>query len=167
MAYNDFTNFVFTIDPPELTCEPHRELKLYWEAKKKGRLLPSRADIEPLELRSHMGYLFLIDVLPAEHDYRFRLLGSAMTGRYGRDSTGRTIREAYATEPAIGQWILDIFDTVVRHRVPVVSEGRLTIVKKSYVIARALQLPLADDGETVNMILGEMRFFAKEGTMEP
>jgi hypothetical protein len=165
MAYRDFTDFSFTVDPPELACVQHRELKQYWDVKRKGRRCPSRADIDPLELPSHLGYLFLIDVLPGAQDYRFRLVGSAMTKRYGRDSTGKTICEAYeATAPEIGAWILDIFANVVTKQVPVVSEGRLTVVDKHFVIARALQLPLSDDGANVNMILGEMRFFNEDGS---
>jgi hypothetical protein len=166
MAYNDFTNFSFIVDPPTLTCEPHRELRLYWESKRRGTLLPRRADIDPLELRSHLGYLFLIDVLPGARDFRFRLVGSEMTKRYGRDSTGKTISESYRTSPEIGRWILDVLGAVVEHGLPVVSEGRLSAVEKSFVVARALQLPLAADGETVDMILGEMRFFNRDGLME-
>lgn len=90
-----------------------------------------------------------------------------MTQRYGRDSTGKTITDAYATAaPEIGRWILDVFAAVVANKAPVVSEGRLSVVGKNYVIARALQLPLSDDGDAVNMILGEMRFFHEDGTME-
>jgi hypothetical protein len=166
MAFDDFTHFFFTVDPPALSCEPHRELKHYWNAKRQGRQFPRRADIDPAELRSHLGYLFLIDVLPDARDYRFRLLGSAMTQRYGRDSTGKTIVEAYQSAPEIGAWVLEVLTAVVTSKLPVVSEGRLSVVGKNYVIARALQLPLSEDGETVNMILGEMRFFKEDGTIE-
>jgi hypothetical protein len=166
MAYNDFTQFFYTVDPATLSCEPHRELMRYWDTKRGNRRFPRRADIDPLELRSHLGHLFLIDVLPGGEDYRFRLLGSAMTQRYGRDSTGKTISEAYAAAPEIGAWILKIFAAVVVDKAPVVSEGRLSVVGKSFVIARALQLPLSDDDHAVTMILGEMRFFDADGSME-
>jgi hypothetical protein len=167
MSYKDVTDFSFTVDPPELSCAQHRELKQYWESKRNGRLCPRRADIDPLELPSHLGYLFLIDVLPGAREFRFRLIGSAMTKRYGRDSTGKTISEAYdATAPEIGAWIVDILTNIVTKKVPVASESRLSVVDKHFVIARALQLPLSDDGENVNMILGEMRFFNADGSLE-
>src|SRR5215469_11693694 len=85
-----------TVDPDNL-ASPLRELRDYWASKCAGRAMPRRADIDPLDLPpQHMPYLSIIEVLPDTDDFRFRLLGTGITGRMGRDSTGKTVREVYA-----------------------------------------------------------------------
>ncbi|MBC8239846.1 MAG: PAS domain-containing protein [Alphaproteobacteria bacterium] len=69
------------------------ELHRYWLKKCGNRLMPVRRDIEPLELKSHMGRLHFIDV---EHDpirLRYRLIGTVTTETLGRDMTGRYFDE--------------------------------------------------------------------------
>jgi len=61
------------VDPGILVPEL-QEVRDYWAAKCAGRAMPRRADIDPGELRQHLPYLSLLDVLPATKDFRFRLL---------------------------------------------------------------------------------------------
>ncbi len=77
---------------PDLSDNPRFvELKAYWDRKRGGRAMPMRADIDPLDLRGHLGSLVLIDVLPGLADFRMRLIGSKIVEAYGRDSTGKLL----------------------------------------------------------------------------
>jgi hypothetical protein len=152
-----------TIDPDNL-ASPFREIRDYWATKCGGRAMPRRADIDPLELPpQHMPYLSILDVLPDTDDFRFRLLGTGITERLGRDSTGRTVREVYAAaQPAMRDWMLDSYRAVVTHKRPVLKRGTLGMVQKEFVDFEALHLPLSEDGERVSMLFGLTHFLDRK-----
>lgn len=122
--------------------------------------MPRRADIDPFELpRVYMPYLWIVEVLPDTNDFRFRLLGTAITERFGRDSTGKTVRELYASaDPETHSSMLDAYQAVVTHRRPVLERGTMRMVQKDYIDLDALHLPLSEDGEHVSMVFGFIRF---------
>lgn len=64
----------------------------YWEAKRAGRVMPTRADIDPLEMRAWLGNLLLIDVA-GEGRFVYRLYGTGFVNSFGRDMTGRSVDE--------------------------------------------------------------------------
>jgi len=152
-----------TVDPDNL-ASPLREIRDYWAAKSGGRAMPRRADIDPLELPpQHMPYLSIIEVLPDTDDFRFRLLGTGITERLGRDSTGRTVREVYAaTDRETRDWMLETYQAVVTRKRPVLKRGTLRMVQKDFVDFEALHLPLSEDGEHVSMLFGRTHFLERK-----
>jgi hypothetical protein len=58
-----------------------------------SRALPLRKQVDPVELQKHLGSLNLIDCLPDLADFRYRLIGTSVAQAYGRDSTGKTVRQ--------------------------------------------------------------------------
>lgn len=117
--------------------------------------MPRRGDIDPLELRRHLPYLSMIEPVADAGDFRFRLIGTGITERMGRDSTGKTVREAYALADAdVRAWMLDVYGAVVTHKRPVLQRGTLRVVRKEYITVEALQLPLSEDGERVSLLFG-------------
>jgi hypothetical protein len=150
------------IDPEDLAAEM-QEVRDYWNAKRGTRKMPPRADIDPFELRRHLPFLSLIEVLPNATDFRFRLLGTEITRQLGRDSTGKTVREVYTTaDPELRQWLLDTCASVVARKCPVLGRGTLRAVAKDFIIFETLHLPLSEDGEAVNMLFGRTRFLVPE-----
>lgn len=68
-----------------------RSLFDYWQSKLRGRRLPDRADIDPIEIPKLLPNLVLVDVLPGRPDcFRYRLIGTGIVRVFGRDMTGRT-----------------------------------------------------------------------------
>ena len=67
-----------------------RRMHDYWLAKRAGRLMPSRADVDLLELRDCLGNLCLVDVTSdVPPRFRFRLDGSNLVLATGFDMTGK------------------------------------------------------------------------------
>ena len=152
----------YIIDPVDLAPEL-KEVRDYWAMKCAGRAMPRRADIDPADLRQHLPYLSLLDVLPATKDYRFRLLGTAFAEILGRSNTGKTIREVYASaDPDVMQWMLDSYDAVVATKRPVFKRGTLRAVQKDFIAAEAIHMPLSEDDEHVTMLFGRTRFIVGE-----
>ena len=91
----------------------------YWHCKGGGKSMPSRGDLDPLEIPRLLPSLFLVDVVPGDRRrFRFRLVGSriestghkGLTGRWAhelqpefyRDAVLRAYREAALSgEPSI------------------------------------------------------------------
>ena len=143
---------------PELRFQNPKPLELlrYWEEKRGARQMPSRADISPVDMRGHMGDLILIDVALAPLRLRYRLVGTNITTVMERDSTGKYYDEIYSTE--LLSVIYERFDWIIRNKAPLRTHGQAFYPDKNFYNYETLNLPLSDDGETVNMVLGELIF---------
>jgi hypothetical protein len=148
-------------DPSQLDDENLQAVLAYWRSLHIGGRLPCRADIDLVPLRSQLGRLFLIDVLAGGEEFRFRLIGSKLVHRYGRDSTGKLLTECFQGEvQPVGEWLRQRYQTVVRRRIPVLTRAPLVQTGREFTDAVAIHLPLSEDGETVNMIFGSTAFQA-------
>ena len=126
-----------------------RRLLEYWRGKRGGRAMPSRADIDPLELGEHLGRLHLLDVIEANL-FRFRVYGSEVTNPNLVDMTGRTTQD-YA-DATFGAVVTRHYQACVEERAPVYHEVDGTLGGAPYEYSR-LTLPLSSDGVSVDMLL--------------
>jgi hypothetical protein len=126
-----------------------RRLHEYWDGKRGGRAMPSRADIEPLEMREHLGRMHLLDVLEPNL-FRFRLYGSGVTNPNVKDMTGRTTQDYEDT--VFGAVVTRHYQECVDEKAPVYHEVIGTLAGAPYEYIR-LTLPLSNDGVDVDMLL--------------
>jgi hypothetical protein len=129
----------------------------YWQSKRGGRQMPSRADIDPVELRTLVHNVMLYDVdVPAGH-FRVRLVGQAIVDFVGADYTGRLVTDGMS-EPA-AKSMVEILSSVVSNRSPRIRQGNAYWhAKKSYRRFEAFFAPLSPDDQTVNMIFAGHMF---------
>ena len=142
--------------PPEASEAEFRELLVYWQSKLEPGRLPGRQHIDPTELQPrHLSQLLLLDVVHApakqRRRYRFRLAGTAFSSIAGRDVTGLHYDEIGAPERALP--VIRALDLVVERKAPVFLSGRLSIPSQDYIWVKRLGLPLAQDGDKVDMVL--------------
>lgn len=128
-------------------------LLAYWQEKRGGRLMPSRADIDPADvaLRGHVGFIVLTDVVGRPPRFRYRLIGSRITAEVGRDSTGKWLDELYA--PDDYEYMIVAYRWVVENRAPIRITGDLRHADRDWLDMESLDLPLSSDAETVDVIL--------------
>lgn len=130
-------------------------LHQWWLTKAATRdALPRRADFEPLDMRALLPDLYMVDVLrqTTALRFRYRLIGTAITQRTGRDVTGRFFEDIYPAElladfSASFRWI-------VAEGRPLRSYGDMEFSSQGYLGFEALEVPLATDGNQVDIILG-------------
>jgi hypothetical protein len=115
-------------------------------------MLPSRRDLDPAGFKRLLPTVSLIDVRRHPLDFRIRLAGTGLYGVYGREITGRTLPEVYSSSAA-DYWRSEL-GKVVSERRPGVGVHNLAWRGASHLSILWLRLPLASDGETVDMILG-------------
>jgi hypothetical protein len=135
-----------------------RRLLALWEAKRAGRRLPARADFDPLELKEHLSSLFITEVLP-DGDFRYRLIGTAVTRAMRRDITGHRVSESYLEPDA--KPLLALYRKICARREPLWRAGRMRWNDEDYNLFEAVFLPLGADGETVDQVLASISFSAE------
>lgn len=123
----------------------------FWAGKFRDGRLPSRADFPIEELRPWIGDISLVDVEHAPRRFRWRLIGTNIVTRMGRDSTGRWFDELYTGEILAGY--VAAYSAAVDRRAPVFYRGDLEFVGRDYLGFDSVHLPLSDEGAAVNMLM--------------
>jgi hypothetical protein len=128
----------------------------YWKSKCGDNGMPSRSEIDPIEMRPFLNRIILVDVEKDPQRYIFRLIGTLITSTTGRDVTGQYLDEVY-TESQYNLLTVSL-DHVVETRKPCRTTGSASFVDKDFVAVEALDLPLSTDGTDVNVILRVISF---------
>ncbi|MFN4311574.1 MAG: PAS domain-containing protein [Ferrovibrio sp.] len=134
-----------------------QRLLAYWQSKcgPDGRL-PGRTDLDPLDLRTLLPNIYLIDVLP-EGGFRVRLLGEAHVAVYGPGLVGRTIDDIFPPHSAAE--FNRLYSAVVRRRTHVINQGQVTWWQShEWLRYEGLHAPLAADGVRIDCIFGAGAF---------
>ncbi|WP_308238121.1 PAS domain-containing protein [Phenylobacterium sp. J367] len=143
------------IGAPAAAARAHEEMIRYWAQLRRGAGLPGRGDIHPSGFKRLLPTVSLLDVVRGDGgglDYRIRLAGTDLYGVYGREITGRTISEVYASSAA--EYWRGELGRVVAERRPAVGVHNLAWKGASHLSILWLRLPLASNGSDVDMILG-------------
>jgi hypothetical protein len=126
-----------------------------WDAKRVGRLLPSRRDFDIAELKPWLGWIAMYDVVanaaPADHDFRYRLVGTNFVRYHNIDPTGQLVSESGLASDR--QAMLENLRDICAARLPRYRRDNLPCVDMRTYTPPRLYLPLAEDGETVDVIL--------------
>lgn len=135
-----------------IASERLRQLVQYWSLKRGGQRMPSRADIDPVDIPRLLPYLRLVDVLrEPEIRFRYRLIGTAIVERMGIDITGR-----YIDESLFGRHTAKVLaghQFAVRERTAAAGESRSLWPHSDWMIVRWVVLPLGRDRETADQLL--------------
>lgn len=128
----------------------------YWDSKRAGRRMPARRDIEPTEILHLLPYVVLIDVERDPIDFRYRLVGTAVASRFGRDHTGARFSALPQQAQGSERWRTAL--RILQEKRPVVSHVPYVGFNRWIQNYRDLSMPLAEDDDTVNMIFGVLQF---------
>jgi hypothetical protein len=136
-------------------CQPEiLSVLQYWQSKCGTRRMPSRADIDPVELRHFIANMLIVEVAPLQdgtRDYFYRLVGTREVEARGYDPTGRRVAESYFGRSR--KSALRNYDITVETKRPHFDSVRYTTKDDLQRDDEELFLPLSDDGTTVNRIL--------------
>ncbi|MBI1330548.1 MAG: PAS domain-containing protein [Alphaproteobacteria bacterium] len=126
----------------------------YWHRKRGQRVMPSRKDIIPSEIKEHLGWVIMIDVLPGMTDFRYRLIGTLVTQYFGWDATGKTISEAWdkQSREAVNN-VYKLLRSISESRMVMSVSGDTDWGDIGLEPFQSIYLPLSDDGENVDRIL--------------
>ena len=114
----------------------------YWRDKRDGRDMPSRRDIDPIDIGRRLSKLFLIDFEPPEK-FIYRLTGTDIAEVFGRSNLkGVPLDEAVSSERAAA---------ITNRWLPLVTR-RAVLCMKGHVYQSVDRIP---DGERIMMPLSD------------
>ncbi len=141
-------------------------LRNYWEKKRGDRRMPSRADIRPSDLKEHLAWVIMADVLDGGEDFRYRLVGTLVTEYFIAEGTGKKVSELFVNlGPGVINAVLSVMRMAAELHAPVHAFGDADAFAAGYEAFDAIFLPLSDDGETANVILHAFVFNRPEVLM--
>lgn len=142
------------LDRSGLIAQPRlQQLYAYWRGLRPDRI-PSRRDIDPAAFRFVLGHVFLVDVLRDPPRFRYRLFGVNLSRRAGYDLTGKSIEDIPAKD--MRDYLRRHYLTMLAKPGPIVDRGERDLMGTRRF--ELLLLPLADDGQTVDMIFGALLY---------
>jgi hypothetical protein len=130
-----------------------RDLLRYWSRKRSSRRWPSRADIDPLDLKPVLGHINMIEAVPQPEGpprFRYRLFGTEFVFYHGHDLTGHWLDEI--ADPGFRAELIAMYTGIVQ-------SGEMRMLSYDYMLAtgphrfQALALPLSEDGRSVGLIM--------------
>lgn len=126
------------------------DLWAYWHAKRDGRSMPRRKDIEPMEIPPLLPHILLVEA-DEQKRFRYRLVGTAIVETYGEELTGRFVDELFT--PPRRAVALRHYNIAFETTRPFAVRNRYTNVRGTELLATRVILPLSEDGASVNMLL--------------
>jgi hypothetical protein len=123
----------------------------YWNARRGVQPMPSRSDIDPLEMRQWLPRIMLVDVGPTGQQFTYRLVGTQIVDLLGTNPTGRPVETAWPEEGV--PELLQSYREVVETRKPLFCQQTREWLGDQQPSAWAMRLPLSSGGGEVDMIL--------------
>jgi hypothetical protein len=136
---------------PDIGHPKLRQLYEYWDGKRHGRRMPSRADLDPVDMTFVIGNLIMVDVLEGVPPrFHIRLHGTNLAQRAGYELTGKMLDELPVPEyRALAQQSF----TEVATTGECIHGKRERIFAGRFARYETVILPLSDDGVRVNRLL--------------
>jgi hypothetical protein len=131
----------------------HIDLYRYWLAKRAGRNMPARRDLDPADIPALLPYMILVDKI--DDQFRYRLVGTAVAQEFGHDATGSFVG-SYLTAPESAAAALVTYERAFITAYPVFATGEFKTMSGAIDNMSMLTLPLSDDGTNVNMAVSSL-----------
>jgi hypothetical protein len=125
------------------------DLYHYWLAKRDGRRMPARRDIDPAEIPALLPHLSIVEKVDGL--FRYRLVGTGVARELGRDLTGRLVGSYVGADPKSAGALQAVSERVFTSAHPVFATGEFKLTSGAIHNMAVLILPLSDDDTNVNM----------------
>lgn len=128
-----------------------RKVYDYWAGKKSAGRLPSRREIDPVDIYDCLSWLMILEAVEGGRDFRIRLAGSQIEEAHDRPLKGLMVGDLGSGDELAS--VLERFRGVMTTKTPNFHSGSLSMVGRAFIEFDRVALPLAEDGETVSHLL--------------
>jgi hypothetical protein len=131
--------------------EPNKRAFAYWQSRCEGRAMPTRADLDPVAMKTFTPHVGLVEVRRGEAKtaYFIRRAGSRWEDVYGA-MTGKVLQE-FLPPHLVPAW-QDVFDCVTAGAKPIRLTTQVDFQDKTWLDIELMVAPLGAVG-IVNMFL--------------
>lgn len=139
----------------------------YWLSKAPPGRLPGRQHIDPVEMKPFLPYVVLFDVVRPEgggYRFRHRLIGTHAGVLFGAITPG-SYADEFAYPEQYARQFLPEMKAIVETHAPDYAERTMPVMVENFIRFCRLKLPLAADGETVDIIIGLYIGMHPDGTL--
>lgn len=137
----------------DIDCKRYAEIDFvlaYWQEKKGDRVLPSRADIDPMDIARVLPRVMMVEVSHDPLEFRYRVAGTGLFAMHGQELTGKLAREL--DPPEYGALIHRHYAEVIERRAPCLHLIELNVDYLATSYARLI-LPLSSDGKVIDRLI--------------
>lgn len=127
----------------------------FWETARKGRDLPSSADLDRDGCPFGADEIMVIEIGQSEDDDRVVSAGAHVTRAFGRDPTGLAALDALPSSIEMG---LSFCRASVDLRKPMADVGRFFNRLGEEILYRSILLPVSDDGDRVDRVVSAFSY---------
>lgn len=124
----------------------------YWRAQRAGRVMPRRADIDPIGLKPILPKVILARVEPASQRIHYTVVGTQCVAAAGLDFTGCFLDELDLSNEADTNWP-HIYERLLGQRAPIFGTCEVALIDgrtRPYVTGL---YPLCDDEGRISHII--------------
>lgn len=121
----------------------------YWVSLKPDGGLPSRSDVDPVDLKTDLPHLMLLEVLTDPLDFRYRLVGTAVDRFSGIGRTGKRVSAVAGPTSSVWRNLCQVVETGQPSTASIPYEGP----EKDYVTTAQVTLPLLGASGRIEFIL--------------
>jgi hypothetical protein len=141
-----------------LASKKNSALYAHWVSACRDREMPTRADINPEEIKRELPYVYIAEVMKDDLGvwFRFRLMGTKLVESLKQEGTGKMLLDLQ-----IGGWEVEWRKNlvhVISMKMPVVDESTITVSNGLKLDIEHLAMPISEDGVTVSRIFGAIDF---------
>lgn len=155
MAYGDSSSLIETeLDAisGRMRTQTLKVLLHHWRTIKGPLLMPSRRQIDPVELGAALPRIWLCDYEPEVDSFRYRLTGEKVAKRFGHKLSKHYLDDN--TDPDYYPRVHRYYRNVVDLPAVLYIYGRLYAETENPMHGERILLPLSDDGRTVHSVIG-------------
>lgn len=143
------SKFIDQFEVDDISNDKMRSIYKYWLKIKGDKNLPSRDDLNPVDIKPVLPHITLVRVEEGTGRYKLTLVGSENVKANGEDVTGKYLDEI----PRLHKYAKDRYDWVVENKRPYIYQGDLLWSDKDYLDYSIIGLPLSNDNEKVDGIM--------------
>jgi len=143
----EYTNM--TQYPPQKDKRLVWQLLNYWQDCRGDRDFPALSEIDSVAISHLWPHCFVLDTRAAPNFPYFQYLGPELAKYSGVLLSGQTDWNQTLLDKAVGQ-----FNDSIQKRLPVLVEDEMTLFDGAKLLFRSVILPLSDDQDQINYLLG-------------
>lgn len=157
-VYGEITMLQASAARHQIVLPEQRELYDYWRSKCVEGKIPTREDINPVDIAQFLPTLSLVQPIGEGDDrrYQYRLAGTKFWDVYHREITGDFIDNL--PEGSRRDYWARVLGRVIERGRPSAGVQRMAVSGRTHMAQFWVRLPLASDGVNVDMILGFDKF---------
>lgn len=137
-----------------------RALEAYWQDLRAGRACPYRAEVDPRDIPSKIGHLFILEDLGCGN-IRFRISGTALTDAFGMELRGMPVGSIM--EFAARQSLTELLRETLAE--PGVGQARLSRSEGRAEAWEIVLLPLRSDNGRIDRLIGALHCLEDQASL--